>query len=263
MADLSKPVREISHSESNDDWRPRRQFGMILPAAVVDFIFHQFYQVFAPHNVVVGYALNLQSFTAAGVDEALKSFWPAFDFLAGRRVERISLSGVPLSAYAGRPKILEFLGEAKKRSDIPTSTDFEEVIEAIRHLGIKRVAVAAKWDPPQMKAVEDYLRHAGMEITGSRGNNQTAQQVFALGPEQGVAVALEIGRRALRDMPEADGLFIAGGAWSILEAIPVLEAEFGKPVVTNPSSTYWAALRQSGQQCRRRGFGKLLDSTIA
>ncbi|MCW5770085.1 MAG: hypothetical protein KIT16_00515 [Rhodospirillaceae bacterium] len=245
------------------DWRPRRQFGMILPAAVVDFIFHQFYRVFAPHNVVVGYALSLQSFTKTGVDKALESFWPAFDFLAARKCERISLSGVPLSAYAGRPRILEFLAEARRRSSVPASTDFEEIIEAIGFLGLKKVAVAAKWDPPQMKAVEDYLRHAGVNVLGSIGENQTAAQVFALGPEEGVQVALAAGRRAFREMPDADGLVLAGGAWSILEAIPVLEAEFGRLVITNPTSTYWAALRQSGQRCQQRGFGRLLDSTMA
>lgn len=254
--------RPTATARASEDWRPRRQFGMILPAAVVDFIYHQFYRVFAPHNVLVGYALSLQSFTAKGVDEALKSFWPAFDFLAGRGVERISLSGVPLSAYAGRPRILELIAEAGKRSAIPTSTDFEEIIAAINHLGLRRVAVAAKWDPPQMKAVADYLAHAKIDITGTWGEGQSAKQVFALGPEQGVEVALAVGRRALRESPEADGLVLAGGAWSILEAIPVLEAEFGRPVISNPAATYWAALRQSGQECQQRGLGRLLDSTI-
>jgi maleate cis-trans isomerase len=45
----------------------------------------------------------------------------------------------------------------------------------------------------------------------------------------------------------------------VAQAVPMLEAEFGKPVVTNPGSTYWAALRQADLK-PQRGFGRLLES---
>jgi maleate cis-trans isomerase len=44
-----------------------------------------------------------------------------------------------------------------------------------------------------------------------------------------------------------------------MQAVPVLEAEFGKPIVTNPGATYWAALRQGGLK-PHSGFGRLLES---
>jgi maleate cis-trans isomerase len=59
-------------------------------------------------------------------------------------------------------------------------------------------------------------------------------------------------------MPDADGLLLAGGAWLVLQAVPMLEAEFGRPVVTNPGATYWAMARQAGIK-PRSGFGRLLD----
>jgi maleate cis-trans isomerase len=54
-------------------------------------------------------------------------------------------------------------------------------------------------------------------------------------------------------------LLLAGGAWLVVQAVPMLEAEFGKPVVTNPGSTYWAALRQADLE-PQPGFGQLLES---
>jgi maleate cis-trans isomerase len=187
------------------------------------------------------------------------AFWSAVDFLIGRKVERISLGGIPLSAYAGRPRILELLEEARKRTDIPVTTDFEEAILALRHLGVRRVVAAAKWDEPLMDAVVAYLRHAGMEVLGSVGETHSAQQVVALRPDESIDIALQLGRRAFESYPEADGLLLAGGAWLVLQAVPQLEAEFGKPVVTNPCSSYWAALRQAGLHSPILGLGRLLD----
>ena len=52
----------------------------------------------------------------------------------------------------------------------------------------------------------------------------------------------------------------AGGNWLSNAAIPVLEREFGRPVITNPAASYWAFMRQLGKCSPRRGFGTLIDS---
>ena len=241
------------------DVRPRHQFGYVNPVQVSDFIHYQFYRIFPPDCLLVSYPLNLRSFSAAGVDEALTAFWPAFDFLVDRRVERISQGGIPVSAYAGRPRILAMLEEAARRTSIPASADFEEVIDALHHLGIKRPAVAAKWSPELMERLVAYLRHAGVEPVGVHGHEHSAQQVVALQPQASIDVALALGREAFAKLPEADGLLLAGGAWLVMQAVPVLEAEFDRPVITNPGATYWAALRQSGLRAQP-GFGRLLES---
>ena len=56
------------------------------------------------------------------------------------------------------------LEEAAKRASIPATADFEESIEAVRHLGIKRLAVAAKWCPELMQRIREYLGHAGITL---------------------------------------------------------------------------------------------------
>jgi maleate cis-trans isomerase len=241
------------------DLMPRHQFGYINPVQISDYIHYQFYSIFPPHCLMVNVPLNLQNFSHGGVDKALEAFWNAFDFLVARKVERISLGGIPVSAYAGRPRILQMIEDAAKRTSIPTTSDFEESIEAIRHLGIKRLAVAAKWSPELMQRIREYLAHAGIAILDTVGHEHSAQQVVALRPQESVDVALALGREAFRKMPEADGLLLAGGAWLVMQAVPVLEAEFGKPIVTNPGASYWAALRQKSLK-PNPSFGRLIDS---
>lgn len=242
------------------DLMPRYQLGYVLPVLVGDYIHYHFYRACPPDCLLVCTPLDLESFTPAGVDAVLAAFDPAVDFLIGRGVDRISQGGIPISAFAGRKRILALLDAIRGRTAIPVSADFEESIEALRHLGLKRIAVAAKWDPALMQAVAAYLAEAGIETVGMAAQPHTAAQVVEVAPKAGLEMALALGRRALRENPSADGLLLAGGAWPSLQAIPMLEEEFGKPVITNPAATYWAALKQFRRTAAKMGLGRLLDS---
>jgi maleate cis-trans isomerase len=241
------------------DMLPRHQLGYMTPVQVADAIYYQFYRICPSDVSMVGFPLNLQAFTGVGVDKALEQFWQAFDFLVAREVDRISLGGIPLSAYATRPRIMAMLEEAAKKSSIATTTDFEESIVAIKHLNLKKVAVAAKWPPDLMQKLVEYLTHAGVTTAGVHGEPHTAQQVVGLKPQESIDVAMALGRDAFRKMPDADGLLLAGGAWFVMHAVPRLEQEFGRPVITNPGSTYWSALKQFGRKAREPGFGMIID----
>jgi maleate cis-trans isomerase len=111
-----------------------------------------------------------------------------------------------------------------------------------------------------MDRVAGYASDAGFDPVVHYGDPYDAADVVRIAPQEGVDLALELGRSALRAAPGADGLLLAGGSWFSMAAIPVLEAEFGKPVVTNPTATYWATMLQFGLSPSRRGCGRLLDS---
>jgi len=241
------------------DIRPAHQLGYLLPVMVGDTVYYQFHRVFPPDVLLVAYPLGLAGFTPTAVDAALERFWEGVEFLRGRGVERIVQGGIPVSAHAGRDRILRLVAEAERRTGIPVSADFEESIEALRSLGVRRVAVAAKWDDALMAAVGRYLTDAGLDVVGSTAEAHTAQQVLALPSDEGIDLALRLGREAFRSAPDADGLLLAGGAWLSLQVIPQLEAEFDRPVVTNPSATFWSALRQFGLRSPHAGWGRLLD----
>jgi maleate cis-trans isomerase len=242
------------------DLIPRHQLGYVLPIPVGDYVHYQFYRACPADCFLVARPLDLKAFTPEGVDAALAAFHPAVDFLIDRRVHRISQGGIPISALAGRARILEMLDSIRRRTDIPATADFEETIEAFQALGITRVAVAAKWDDRLMRGVGDYLAEAGIQAVGFTAEAHSAAEVMAVTPQEGVDLALALGRKALSDHPDAEGLLLAGGAWLSLQVIPTLEQEFGKPVVTNPTATVWAALRQFGRPTAQPGFGRLLDS---
>ncbi len=79
---------------------------------------------------------------------------------------------------------------------------------------------------------------------------------FSTGSPANLAYAL--GRAALETNPEADGLYIGGGAWLTLPAILRLEAEFAKPVITNQVSVVWDVCRQLRCWQPKAGYGRLI-----
>ena len=56
----------------------------------------------------------------------------------------------------------------------------------------------------------------------------------------------------LRAAPEAEALLMPGGLWFAIHAVPILEAEFGKPVLLNITSTTAVALRSAGSKMLHR-----------
>jgi maleate cis-trans isomerase len=71
-------------------------------------------------------------------------------------------------------------------------------------------------------------------------------------------LAVDLGRQALQANPDADGLLLPGGLWIAIHAIPILEAEFGKPVILNLNASLWLALKEAGVSRPVQGWGRLL-----
>jgi maleate cis-trans isomerase len=79
--------------------------------------------------------------------------------------------------------------------------------------------------------------------------------------EVSLHLAYALGRGAFEQYPDAEGVYIGGGAWLTLPVIGRLEAEFGKPVITNQVATVWHALQLLDCWAPLQGFGRLLLSS--
>ena len=59
--------------------------------------------------------------------------------------------------------------------------------------------------------------------------------------------------------PGADGMIVSCTDFRTLDAVPRLERELGKPVVSSNLATLWLALQAAGVRERPRGFGRLME----
>jgi maleate cis-trans isomerase len=242
---------------------PWYQLGYVIPHLYTDMDAYQFYRVAPEGMMLVTTGLNLKEYNLAAVESELPALWQRFELLARKKVDRISLSGVPVASALGRRKMLEILAEAQQRTGLPCDTDLEAHIATLKHLGAEKIALATRWPEAVNSALTRYLGEAGIEVLACVARGRSLDQNKASGAADDHALALELGAQALREAPQAQALLLPGGLWFAIHAVPLLEAGHGKPVLLNILSTIWAALRTAGPRIQQRPdprWGKVLAS---
>ncbi|MDH5341567.1 MAG: hypothetical protein OEW79_01905 [Betaproteobacteria bacterium] len=242
---------------------PWLHLGYIIPHLYTDMDAYQFYRVAPDGMMLVTTGLNLKEYSLAAVESELPALWRAFDLLKNKNVDRIALSGVPVASALGRKKMLEILAEASQRTGIPCDTDLEAHIATLQHFGVTKLALATRWPDAVNTALSNYLKEAGIEVVSLRARGRNLDQNKVSSPLADHELALELGSQALRDAPDAQALLLPGGLWYAIYAVPLLEAEFGKPVLLNILSTTWAALYAAPQPLQQKPdprWGKVLSS---
>jgi len=240
---------------------PRFRYGVIHPRAHEDVQrgpCYQLYRVVPNDFMEISTGLGLENYTKEGVEKAIGNYWTCVERLAKEKADLIIFSGAPISAMLTRPRVQELIAQTKERYGINVDAPLEALIAAMKHLGLKTLAIGSRWADPVNNAIIEYLKQGGIEVLGITKRNQWASDSFAMTLEQGLEMALEVGREAARTWPQADGVSIPGGAAMALHVIPAIEAEFGKPAFTNMSAEVWYDLIRTGIIAPVQGWGKLL-----
>jgi len=240
---------------------PRFRYGVIHPRAHEDVQRGPCYQLYrlVPNDFMeISTGLGLENYTKDGVEKAIGNYWTCVERLAQEKADLIIFSGAPISAMLTRPRVQELIAQTKERYGINVDAPLEALIAAMKHLGLKTLAIGSRWADPVNNAIIEYLKQGGIEVLGITKRNQWASDSFAMTLEQGLEMALEVGREAARSWPQADGISIPGGAAMALHVIPAIEDEFGKPAFTNMSAEIWYDLIRTGIIPPVQGWGKLL-----
>jgi maleate cis-trans isomerase len=194
-----------------------------------------------PQSVeVVSNGLGIRDYTHDGVEEAIVRYDALAEDLVGRGAQRVVLAGVPISAL-----------------NVPGDAAAEAVVAAMHHLGVSKIAVGSRWAAEVNEATIRYFNDADIEVLTITSEGQWAAQGSQMSFEKGVLLAFRLGRQAMREAPHAQGLFLPGGAWRPLAAVPILEEDFGIPVFTNGNTRAWRIIHD-GHAPPVDGWGTLL-----
>src|SRR6185436_1548933 len=155
---------------------PWYQFGYVIPHLYTDLDAYQFYRVAPEGMMLVTTGLNLKEYSLAAVETELPALWERFDLLAKKKVDRISLSGVPVASALGRTRMREILAEAESRTGLACDTDLEAHIATLKHLGATRIALATRWPEAVNTALTRYLAEAGIEVIAARSHARSLAQ---------------------------------------------------------------------------------------
>ena len=133
------------------------------------------------------------------------------------------------------------------------ATTSEAVVEALKGLGVRRVAMLTPYDDDVTGREVDFLGYHEIAVTDF--TNLDIEDNLDRGsvtPEQSFRSATAL------DHQGADGLFLSCGNIRSIEIIASLEAHTDRPVVTSAQATIWKALRLAGVTEPIDGYGSLL-----
>lgn len=211
-----------------------------------------------PPNVVqLTTGIGITDYTKAGVAEAMTRYWGCAEAMVRQGAQSLILGGVPISSQLGRPAVLDLIAETQRRTGVPGDSSNEAIIAGLQRLGVRRLAVASRWAAQLNQALVEYFAHAGITVVAITSEGQWAREAFSMSLERGIVLAVRLGRAAMRHAPDAQALLLPGGTWRALTAVPLLEEDFGVPVLTNGIATAWRLISR-GIAPTVQGWGRLL-----
>ncbi len=204
--------------------------------------------------VVTG--LGVESMTPEGLNAVIERVPAAAEKLAAAGAEAIELTGTSLTFYQGEAFNQKLRKAVVDASGLPATTMSNGVIEGLKEVGAKRVAVATAYND----VVNERLRAFLLE------HDLTPLVVTGMGLEAITAVdtvtqddLLEFGTRVRASAPDADSLLLSCGGFRTLELLAPLEARTGVPVISSMPHGLWAGARLVGMSGAAPGYGTLLS----
>lgn len=201
--------------------------------------------------------LGLEEMSSNGYDSVIGAVGEAAECLGKQGAAVVSLMGTSLSFYRGHEFNSVLEREIESRAGVPALTMSSAVIRALTRLDLRRLAVATAYRDTVNVALRRFLEAAGLEVLSLKPLEIASIDAVHAVPESTVTA---LARHAIAAAPDADGIFISCGGLSTREAVRVLEAETGRPVVTSPLAGLWATVARVGLDPRVPGEGMLFQT---
>jgi arylmalonate decarboxylase len=206
------------------------------------------------HFVVNG--LGIERMTPEGFDLALARIPAAAEALAAAGADAIELTGTSLTFYRGEAFNQQLREIVSKASGLPATTMSNGVIDALKAVGARKVAVLAAYNDEVNARLRAFLREHGLEPVVITGFGIEAMSDIERITQSDL---IEWGVRVRESAREADSLLVSCGGFRTLEIIAPLEARVGVPVISSMPHGLWAGARLAGLPGTAPGYGRLLS----
>src|SRR5262249_47858452 len=127
----------------------------------------------------------------------------------------------------------------------------QAVLAALRHLGVKRLALGTPYPESISRQGKAYWEAAGFEIAGYH-RLEDVTDIYAENEER----AYELAPPA--DAPQAAAGLLSGTGLPTVAVVETLERDLGKPVLSSNQASLWQALRMARVRESIAGYGRLL-----
>lgn len=172
--------------------------------------------------------------------------------------EALSLMGTSLSFFRG-PDFNAELIEVMRAAGAPATSMSASVVDALRVLGARRIAVGTAYTEEVNARLRAFLGASGFEIASTIGLNLSAiEDILAVRADEVTALAL---RAAEAAGGRADAIFVSCGGLPALHLAQAVEPRAGMPVVASSTAGVWGAARLVGLPTRLPQLGALGEAS--
>ncbi|HZN23203.1 MAG TPA: decarboxylase [Burkholderiales bacterium] len=229
-----------------------KRIGLMVPSSNTT-VEPEFYRAL-PRGVTLHTArLYLTRIAPEAILQMVQDMETQAKLLASADVDVIVLGATAPSFLRGLGYDRELIGKIEAVTGRKATTTSTALIEALRHVGARRVVLGSAYDEKVNGVAKAFLEASGMEVLAMEGLALVDNLVVGrLGAETAYDLAMKVNR------PDADAIALSCTNWRTMDAIERIERDTGKPVVSTTQATIWAALRAIGHTEPISGYGRLL-----
>jgi maleate isomerase len=231
----------------------RARIGYTSPPLTTEVFPYEFYKMVPDGVTLVITTLAIVVRSKEEVDQSYETSMRAAREMAAAGVDIIVLGGVPINLSRGAANAQQMIAELEAELKVKVSTSAAAQGRAAKALGCKKVVVAQPYAHSDTDRIASYATHFGCEVLGATGWGSPFNQIGRI-PQH---AALELGRKLMREHPDADTILLPSPHWPTAGAIEPLERELKVNVMTAQQAIVWDALRRCGVNDKIEGYGRL------
>jgi arylmalonate decarboxylase len=200
--------------------------------------------------------LGLGKMTPEGYDSVIPKVANAAKELRDKGAQGIALMGTSLTFYKGAEFNRKLTQSMREATGLPCVTMSTAIIEGLKAVNGKRVAVATAYQDEVNRRLVAFLNEEGFQVESLKGLGiEMIDDLDKVTDDKLMALCGDVCRSA----PNADSLLISCGGLVTLGIHVELEKQYKVPVVSSTPAALWAAVRMMGHSGRAPGLGKLLE----
>jgi arylmalonate decarboxylase len=232
----------------------RHTIGLVVPFVKDEVPFEG--PIMYPGVRFIPSGVGVRALTPEGYEPAWNGILPAAEYLAKQNVDAIMVIGTSLTFYRGPEEHQWLLEELRQKTGLPVSTMSQAIIDGLRDVGAKRVAVATAYSDVVNRRLKELLAAADIGVL--------SLECFDLlefgGPsKKSEADIIALSDSAVEHADRPEGILISCGGLRTLGVAKPLEARHSIPVVSSATAAFWAAMRLVGESGRVVGYGQLFE----
>lgn len=228
------------------------RIGLMVPSSNTT-VEPEFYRALPPSVTLHTARLYLTTIAPDSISRMVEDMETQAKLLASADVDVIVLGATAPSFLNGLGYDKELIAKIEGATGKKATTTSTALVEAIGHLGARRVVLGSAYDEKVNAIARAFLEASGVEVVGVKGLALVDNLVVGrLVVDTAYDLALEV------DHASADAIVLSCTNWQTMDAIERIERDTGKAVISTTQASIWAALRAIGYSEPIAGFGRLL-----